>query len=85
MFPSPKLPDKPFTLKAHWYAALQKAGIENFRFHDLRHTAASNLVMVGATLYETGETLGHKSIQAIQRYAHLSIQHKVDLINHVFG
>jgi len=48
------------------------AGIENFRFHDLRHTAASHMAMVGIPLKIIGEVLGHRSIEMTERYAHLS-------------
>jgi integrase len=58
-----------------WEKALEAAEIENFRFHDLRHTAASNLAMNGATLAEIAEVLGHKTLAMVQRYAHLSESH----------
>lgn len=57
--------------------ALERAGIEDFRFHDLRHTAASYLAMSGATLAEIAEILGHKTLQMVKRYAHLTEQHTV--------
>ncbi|MGB6994296.1 MAG: tyrosine-type recombinase/integrase, partial [Thermoanaerobaculia bacterium] len=47
----------------------------NFRFHDLRHSAASYLAMNGATLAEIAEVLGHKTLQMVKRYAHLTEQH----------
>ena len=62
-------PSKPFR------AALEKAKIENFRFHDLRHTAASYLAMSGATTAEIAAVLGHKTLAMVQRYAHLSTAH----------
>lgn len=83
LFPSELKPDKPFEFKKHWIKALKAGGIENFRWHDLRHTAASLLVMNGATLYEAGEVLGHKSTQTTKRYAHLSTQHKSKLVERV--
>ena len=52
--------------------ALRKAGIEGFRFHDLRHTAASHWTMRGASLKEVQKLLGHQSITMTMRYAHLS-------------
>ncbi len=61
---------KPFTV------AKEQAGIENFRFHDLRHTAASYLAMSGAATTDVAEILGHKSLQMTKRYAHLNLAHK---------
>ena len=55
--------------------ALKAAGIENFRFHDLRHTAASYLAMSGATSAEIAAVLGHKTLQMVKRYSHLSDAH----------
>ncbi|MFC1578982.1 tyrosine-type recombinase/integrase, partial [Pseudomonadota bacterium] len=76
LFPGLKRRDKPRNFKRHWLAALQAADIQNFRFHDLRHTAASYLAMNGATLLEIGEVLGHRNLETTRRYAHLSIDHK---------
>ena len=58
-----------------WDTALKRAGIEGFRFHDLRHTTASTLAMGGKSMVEIGEVLGHKSPQMTKRYAHLSGSH----------
>ena len=59
----------------HWLAALREARIEDFRFHDLRHSAASYLAMNGATLMEIADVLGHKTLQMVRRYSHLSEAH----------
>ena len=56
--------------------ALKKSGIINFRFHDLRHTFASHLVMMGVDIKTVQELMGHKSIEMTLRYAHLSPAHK---------
>ena len=59
--------------------ALVVAKIEDFRFHDLRHTAASYLAMSGATLSELSEILGHKTLAMVKRYSHFTQEHNVKL------
>ncbi len=56
--------------------ALKKAGIEDFTFHDLRHTFASHLVMSGVDLKTIQEIMGHGSFKTTLRYAHLAQDHK---------
>jgi len=68
---------RPFTnINRSWKTAKRRAGIKNFRFHDLRHTFASYLVMGGVDLYMVSELLGHSSIDVTKRYAHLSPKYK---------
>lgn len=71
---------KPMDLRAPWLAALEKAEIEDFLFHDLRHTAASYLAMNGASLAEIAEILGHKTLAMVKRYAHLSDSHITSVV-----
>lgn len=52
--------------------AKNRAGIANLRFHDLRHTFASRLVQRGVPLYDVMHLTGHKSLEMVQRYAHLA-------------
>jgi integrase len=52
--------------------ARKRAGLSDVRFHDLRHTFASRLVQAGVPLYDVGQLLGHKSLEMVQRYAHLA-------------
>ena len=75
VFPSPK-GGKYTTIKTAFNNALRKAEIDDFRFHDLRHTFASHLVMNGKSLDEVGELLGHSTTQMTKRYAHLSPEFK---------
>ncbi|MCB9789282.1 MAG: site-specific integrase, partial [Deltaproteobacteria bacterium] len=55
--------------------AVARAGIEDFNFHDLRHTCASHLAMSGAPLLDIAAILGHKTLSMVKRYAHLSPTH----------
>ena len=71
----PPLPFQPIDLRKPWSAALQAAGIEEFRFHDLRHTTASYLAMNGASLLAISKVLGHKTTQMTERYSHLATSH----------
>lgn len=73
--------NKPYTsVKKAFGSACQKAGITNFRFHDLRHTFASWSVQGGADLYRLSRILGHTNLQMTTRYAHLSTQDLHDLV-----
>lgn len=58
-----------------WKSALMRAGIENFRFHDLRHTWASWLIQSGIPLSVLQEMGGWESIEMVHRYAHLAPSH----------
>ena len=70
-----KKPEKPINLRSPWETALKKAALEDFHFHDLRHSTASYLAMNGATLAEIAEVLGHKTLAMVKRYSHLSDAH----------
>jgi integrase len=58
------------SLREAFKAALEKAGITDFRIHDLRHTFATRLVQNGVDLYKVKELLGHKTLAMTMRYAH---------------
>lgn len=64
------------SFKTAWLNALRRANIDRYRFHDLRHTFASNLVAAGVDLVRVKELLGHQSILTTMRYAHAVQQEK---------
>jgi integrase len=70
-------PDYPLTRASNraWYAARRKAKLKGFRWHDLRHTWASWHVMNGTRIEELQQLGGWKTLQMVQRYAHLAPDH----------
>ena len=54
-----------------WYRVRKKAGIEDVRLHDLRHTVASHAVMSGVPVPVVSRLLGHSNVRMTLRYAHL--------------
>jgi len=70
-----------YDIKKSFATALKKSKIIDFRFHDLRHTFASSLVMSGADLASIQRLLGHKDIKMTLRYAHLSSVHLQDAVS----
>ena len=64
-------------LRKPWLEALKTVGITNFRWHDLRHTAASHLAMSGVSQVELAKILGHRTLAMVARYSHLSDSHIV--------
>lgn len=59
-------------IKKSWLNVLKRAGIVNFRWHDLRHDYASQLVMAGASIEQVKALMTHETIQMTLRYAHLA-------------
>jgi integrase len=80
LFPS-KSGSSPMDLRFSWEQALKKSGILNLKFHDLRHSAASELLMSGATLAEIAEILGHKTLAMVKRYSHISESHASNVVS----
>lgn len=73
-------PDADNDVKRDWRRwledAAKKAGVEDFHWHDLRHTFASRLVMNGVDIRTVQELLGHKSIVMTMKYSHLAPDHR---------
>lgn len=77
------------TFYRNWKWVLEMAGIKDFRWHDLRHSFASELAMSGATQVELAEALGHTTLTMVKRYAHVSDPHTASVVmrmnERVFG
>ncbi|MGB7207371.1 MAG: tyrosine-type recombinase/integrase [Pyrinomonadaceae bacterium] len=70
VFPSPKTGVRLNQIKRSFRRAIEKAGLEDFRFHDLRHTAATRMADVGADAFTLMKILGHSDIRMTARYTH---------------
>lgn len=93
----PRAQDNPYVIIGHvpgqhvtdlerpWRRLRVKAGLDEVRIHDLRHTYASNALASGMGLEMVGKLLGHASIQTTQRYAHLADEQVRDAANLVAG
>jgi len=65
----------------HFREALKKAGINDFRFHDLRHCYGTWLADSGADIYTIARLLGHKDIRMATRYTHITTARKTDVVD----
>lgn len=74
-------PSKPVDITKPWETAYKKAKLTDFRFHDLRHSAASYLAMSGASTIEIAEVLGHRTLQMVRRYSHLTEGHAHQVVS----
>lgn len=80
VFIDPWTGDRWKNIDAGFRAKVKRARIEDFRFHDLRHTAASWLVMGGVDILTVKEILGHKDLRMTERYSHLAPGHLLDAV-----
>ena len=85
VFPSARRPAVPYNFQTAWKTALTAAKIKRFRFHDLRHSAASYLAQANTPLLTIAEILGHRNLATTRRYSHLAVGHKATVVNAVLG
>lgn len=74
-------PKRIYSIQRAFTAAVKRAGLEDFVFHDLRSTFASQLVLNGASLKDVQELLGHKTMTVTLKYAYLTQEHKLKAVN----
>ncbi|MBK5071640.1 tyrosine-type recombinase/integrase [Budviciaceae bacterium CWB-B4] len=72
---------RPYQFSAVWGRIKKRLGINNFRFHDLRHEAVSRLVELGLSDQEVSAISGHKSMQMLHRYTHLRNKHLINRLD----
>lgn len=84
VFRSRLRPSQPYATAKVFNEAVEAAGIKNFRFHDCRHCTASYMAQAGASLLEIADTLGHRQLRMVQRYAHLNTDSRRRLLARVF-
>jgi site-specific recombinase XerD len=77
VFPSPQTGKKMGDCRTSWETVVKNAGLEDFRWHDMRHDFASHLVMNGVDLNTVRELLGHADLKMTLRYAHLAPETKM--------
>lgn len=83
VFANPKTGDVYGDIKKSWATTMRRAKIENFRFHDLRHSFASRLVQAGVPIIVVKELLGHRDITTTMRYAHLAPTDMRQAVDHL--
>ncbi|MGE0358924.1 MAG: tyrosine-type recombinase/integrase [Burkholderiales bacterium] len=75
----------PASIDTAWRKAIERAKIDDFRFHDLRHCCASYLVQAGVDLSVVADVLGHRKLDMTKRYAHLKTETKATAMRAALG
>ena len=74
---------RPYQSARAWDDAIERTGIANLRFHDLRHEATSRFVEAGLSDQQVSAITGHKSMQMLKRYTHLRNEDLVSMIKDI--
>lgn len=83
LFPGEEDPSKPRDIRSAWERALKVAEIEDFKFHDLRHSAASIMLEAGVSHMVIARILGHRVLNTTLRYSHLSDKGAREALAHI--
>ena len=71
LFHNPDTGDRVHSNRSSWIACLDRSGIKNFRWHDLRHTYATDEIKKGMPIYTLSKLMGHANVNITEKYAHL--------------
>ena len=88
MFPSPKTNGRLDNIKCRFRRAVKQVEIEDFSFHDLRHTAATRMADAGADAFALMKIFGHSDIRMTSRYTHatdIALRRAVDNLDENSG
>jgi len=80
VFPGRHNSYQPLDLRTPWKTALRRAGVEGFRWHDLRHSFASMMLKTGVSHIELAKLTGHRDIKSLMRYVHIAPEHSSGLV-----
>jgi len=67
------------SFRTAWKKICEVSGIDDFHYHDLRHTFCSNLLLSGASLKDVKDMIGHRHLETTDRYSHLTGFHKAKM------
>ncbi len=73
--------DEPIDFRTSWNRAVQNAQLNDFRFHDLRHSAISYLGGLGYPLHMIGRIVGHRELSTTHRYSHIGLEQSAEALN----
>ena len=88
LFPRKNDPHQPITdheFYRYWNEAKAVAGVQDFRFHDCRHSAVSYLIEAGVPMVTVAAIAGHRSMTMVQRYSHLGTQHQLEVVENALA
>lgn len=71
------------TVQRAWQRARARVGLDHVTIHDLRHSAASEMINAGVDLYTVGQVLGHRDSRSTQRYSHLTARTLADAVGKI--